>query len=287
MTLCISGVTSSSWWSGSADTPGTWRPGPPSAAPCSPGRPSSRGWAHASSSTRSTVSSASFIIISKLKMNKKWFFRLFLNYCNYAFYYSLICSNIKWANSNYQVKHSSSSPYLRHSKWHRKSNYEHEQSNFPEQRPPVSRSGWRSPWAPSLTSSKTPPGSMMTPSSLVWSSLCPGEPIVCVYWHLVTCAGPRGDHPANALTVDSRVLSPGTSNLISMKKRRVDRWVSCNKWRDYAYIFGVRSGFDENGSDASYISRHQMCTSRKDENDLLQRFILLLRKFIFIKYLNL
>ena len=37
---------------------------------------------------------------------------------------------------------------------------------------------------------------------------------------------PRGDHPANALTVDSRVLSPGTSNLISMKKRRVDRWIS-------------------------------------------------------------
>ena len=40
--------------------------------------------------------------------------------------------------------------------------------------------------------------------------------------HLLT----RGDHPANALTVDSRVLSPGTSNLISMKKRRVDRWIS-------------------------------------------------------------
>ena len=46
--------------------------------------------------------------------------------------------------------------------------------------------------------------------------------IVCSPWPLVTCV--RNDHPANALTVDSRVLSPGTSNLISMKKRRVDRW---------------------------------------------------------------
>ena len=122
-----------------------------------------------------------------------------------------------------------------------KSNYEHEQSYFPEQGPPGSRSGWRSLWAPSLTSSKTPPGSMMTLSSLVWSSRCPGEPIVCVYWHLVTWATPRGDHPANALTVDSRVLSPGTSNLISMRKRRVDRWVSCNMWRlwrDYAFTSG-------------------------------------------------
>ena len=34
----------------------------------------------------------------------------------------------------------------------------------------------------------------------------------------------------------------------------------------------VRSGFDEKGSDGSYLSKQQTCTSRKDENDIVERF---------------
>ena len=39
------------------------------------------------------------------------------------------------------------------------------------------------------------------------------------------------------------------------------------------YIYSnVRSGFDEKGSDGSYLSKQQTCTSRKDENDIVERF---------------
>ena len=37
----------------------------------------------------------------------------------------------------------------------------------------------------------------------------------------------------------------------------------------------IRSGFDENVPDTSFLSRQQTCTSRKDENDTLQRFKIL------------
>ena len=84
------GVTSLFWWSESEATPGTWRPGPPSAALCSPGRRYSPGWGPASSSTRTMPSSRSFVIILKLNVyqeNGFSIYNLLQNYCNYAFYY--------------------------------------------------------------------------------------------------------------------------------------------------------------------------------------------------------
>ena len=39
----------------------------------------------------------------------------------------------------------------------------------------------------------------------------------------VTFAVSRGDHQVNALFVNSRTVSPGTSNLVAMRQRRTDR----------------------------------------------------------------
>merc|ERR1712012_23615 len=58
------------------------------------------------------------------------------------------------------------------------------------------------------------------------------------------------EHHVNALTVNSGLLSPGTSNLISMKKRRIDRL-----------------GFSEDlpGS----LHPNQTCRERRDDQDIL------------------
>ena len=60
------------------------------------------------------------------------------------------------------------------------------------------------------------------------------------------------DHQANSL-FNSLQLSPGTNNLIAMKKRRVDR-----------------SGFNEDTA-GQFISKEQYCRDRKDINDTLER----------------
>ena len=60
------------------------------------------------------------------------------------------------------------------------------------------------------------------------------------------------DHHVNSLAVDSLLLSPATSNLIAMKKRRIDR-----------------TGFSEDSG--SYITKEQVCREKPVLEDELER----------------
>jgi len=62
------------------------------------------------------------------------------------------------------------------------------------------------------------------------------------------------DHHVNSLAVDSLLLSPATSNLIAMKKRRIDR-----------------TGFSEDSG--SYISKEQVCREKPVLEDQLESSI--------------
>ena len=41
----------------------------------------------------------------------------------------------------------------------------------------------------------------------------------------------------------------------------------------YILTFIYRTGFDEKGSDGPYLSKQQKCTGRKDEKDIVERFL--------------
>ena len=79
---------------------------------------------------------------------------------------------------------------------------------------------------------------------------------------------PARDHHVNALAVNSQILSPGTTNLIAMTRKKTDR---------FRVIFITviiimskmnRSGFSED--DNSYLSKNQVCRSKDDVDDKLE-----------------
>ena len=61
------------------------------------------------------------------------------------------------------------------------------------------------------------------------------------------------EHHVSALQVNSLLMSPATSNLINLKKKRVDR-----------------SGFSEETASSS-LAKKQLCRERKDEKDKEER----------------
>ena len=80
---------------------------------------------------------------------------------------------------------------------------------------------------------------------------------------------PARDHHVNALAVNSQILSPGTTNLIAMTRRKTDRLRVT--FQHFFYLNNQkcnRSGFSED--DNSYLSKKQVCRSRDDVADKLE-----------------